>query len=99
MLIALCPFCQALREELQRRRGSSFGSVGTTEDSEHVKALEDNLKRYHPAYTLVAYFIYIFVNVIVSFCVCLCLCLCVSLVVVMCKSNPSTEILGTSNLD
>ncbi|CAH3031197.1 unnamed protein product [Pocillopora meandrina] len=36
---------QALREELQRRRGSSFGSAGTGEDAERIKLLEDELER------------------------------------------------------
>ncbi|PFX25964.1 Kinesin-like protein KIF27 [Stylophora pistillata] len=36
---------QALREELQRRRGSSLGSAGTVEDAERIKSLEDELER------------------------------------------------------
>ena len=36
---------QALREELQRRRGSSVGSGGTVEDAERIKSLEDELER------------------------------------------------------
>ncbi|KAL9978810.1 hypothetical protein ACROYT_G016376 [Oculina patagonica] len=36
---------QALREELQRRRGSSVGSGGTVEDAERIKTLEDELER------------------------------------------------------
>lgn len=36
---------QALREELQRRRGSSVGSTGTVEDAERIKVLEDELER------------------------------------------------------
>lgn len=36
---------QALREELQRRRGSSVGSGGTVEDAERIKSLEEELER------------------------------------------------------
>jgi len=36
---------QALREELQRRRGSSIGSADTVADAERIKALEDELER------------------------------------------------------
>ena len=36
---------QALREELQRQRGSSVGSGGTVEDAERIKSLEDELER------------------------------------------------------
>ena len=36
---------KALREELQRRRGSSVGSGGTVEDAERIKSLEDELER------------------------------------------------------
>ena len=36
---------QALREELQRRRGSSVGSGGNAEDAERIRALEDELER------------------------------------------------------
>ena len=37
---------QALREELQRRRGSSVGSGGTVEDAERIRSLEDELERW-----------------------------------------------------
>ena len=37
---------QALREELQRRRGSSVGSGGTVEDAERIKSLEEELERW-----------------------------------------------------
>lgn len=46
--IATCFFLtqQALREELQRRRGSSVGSGGTVEDAERIKSLEDELEKW-----------------------------------------------------
>ena len=40
------PTQQALREELQRRRGSSVGSGGTVEDAERIKSLEDELEKW-----------------------------------------------------
>ena len=46
MALAFVHFLQALREELQRRRGSSVGTAGTVEDAERIKALEEELERW-----------------------------------------------------
>lgn len=45
MALAFVHFLQALREELQRRRGSSVGTSGTVEDAERIKALEEELEK------------------------------------------------------
>ena len=46
MALAFVHFLQALREELQRRRGSSVGTAGTVEDAERIKTLEEELERW-----------------------------------------------------
>ena len=45
---------QALREELQKQRGSSVGSTsaGAVEDAERIKTLEDELERFEIATVL-----------------------------------------------